>query len=337
MIKLYCKGSMYSNKKLKDSVIVDIEVGPYYGLTLKCTNHSEGYYVQTIDGKQFKINSDNLSILTNFSTITHGRIITPCSWQKFKNIYMMLPENLLEDSPLQVGDIVVPANENSVFSGQMVYLGLKNRISYSGSMVKTVNKNQHIFYIKTGYGSGKLYRLTTINSIFFKIGSNQKEAEELQHSINFKHCDEANNAFFYTNNKVFYLDDFKGISIIPKIVKINTSISPNRNPTMFSINITTKLKITHFLFKNDNDYYQFDVNGAAKIANSVQSSSIVNALRFKNLIESVDEIDENDISPISFSHKKYRDDWHEVKLTFPADFNTVIYEIKQNGKVVGRK
>ena len=170
---------MYSNKKLKDSVIVDIEVGPYYGLTLKCTNHSEGYYVQTIDGKQFKINSDNLSILTNFSTITHGRIITPCSWQKFKNIYMMLPENLLEDSPLQVGDIVVPANENSVFSGQMVYLGLKNRISYSGSMVKTVNKNQHIFYIKTGYGSGKLYRLTTINSIFFKIGSNQKEAEEL--------------------------------------------------------------------------------------------------------------------------------------------------------------
>lgn len=306
---------------MKDSTQVELDDISYVGSKIIDTDYPSGFDIQTLDEKIFKITDDNFDILVRSSKIENGRLVGPFRWQAYKNKWLFLPDGLLDQTDLSIGDIVEPVvSKYYRHASKMVYLGVKDLLDYDSKITKSVRKQLHIFVSIDQDFQNQIFYLQNINSAFFKKGCDKKLAKEFEDKLN---TNELNNVMdmYERSRRSFYVDSFKQTKIKPVLVQIPDPHSPNQ---VFRHDMRIVVKI------NDIFYYvrYGDLQGRPF------------ALRgriLKNIDVCTDPSVIVDLNK-DFRSKKYMEE-NEVDIAVQSSYEyyAIVYELYQNGVLLGRK
>lgn len=324
MAALYKKNNKYSIHAMRESTLVDLADETYNGLILLDTANSTGFEIQTLAGDIFKITDDNFDIIMRTATMKNGRLIGNFTWQTYKNKWLFLPEGLLDDKPLQYGDIVVPVITRHYFGpSEMIYLGVKDIVEYDQFLIKRVKKQVHIFVGLDDTSKNQVYDFQTITSAYFKKSSNISLADEYHGKLN------TNNlpnmwTWFNRKHRTFYVDNFAKTKIKPILVKIT-----HNNQISIKQSVQTD---AHVVIINQGKFYKTAMSNL----NNNQTNSIA-AIE----IRPIDVVDDEDIRVdinYFFQPTKYIISSKVIlsNISSPEPY-AVVYELYQNGVLIGRK
>ena len=325
MIKLYQRDNIFSINKIKNSNLVDLGETVYQGVVLELDEINSQYYAVTLNNEKFKLSQDNMSVLLRTSFINDGRLVGNYSWQSYKNKSLFLPVGTLDPKPLTYGDVVEPILPFRFAPSKMIYLGQKHIVEYSSILIKKVRKSQHIFVSLDDIPDKKIITENLINSAFFVIQNDTKLADELSEEINTNKISHRH-PYMDRYGRSFYLDDYYKTKIIPKLVSFDKSIVV---PSILnSRDARIVLKVNDKFFDTAQSYF----NNKA-----LNNFSIPKGYLFKR-IEVIEDSGIYVNLNYNFRSSKYTEN-KEVDIPAGSSYEwyVVVYELWQNGKLVGRK
>lgn len=328
MIKLYQNDNLYSNSKMKNSTLVDILDNSYVGCKLKFDSYHRPE-IHTLCDRIFRLTVENLDLLINSANVLNGVIHNSLTWQAYKRKYFLLPENILEATEPAYGDIVKPLLERNFYPSKMIYLGKLDLVKYDAYGKKSVYKEQHVFSGLDDRYNKLILTHPKIDSAFIKISKNIEMADELLHRLNFE---SSLRTYNYEDGsiRVFYLDDFKSTSIIPKLIKLNGNIpGPINNYTSYLDNFP------NIVLKSDEATYIIHSNMQGSIQYGNARGYKIDDLEIINVSDN--ELDSYHVM-YPFKIKKMGDyNFIDIPANQQYEYYMVVYELYQNGKLIGRK
>lgn len=326
MTILFKKDNIYSNFKMKNSISCDIESGPYYGLEIDFDSSQENCHLNTLCGKIFRINKENLDAIIKTSTVKEGRLVGGFEWQPYKKINMLLPIGALSSAkPLVYGDIVTPVSIRGNYPEKLIYVGHCYKITYNSNMRKSSSPKQHVFIPLYGPNDrSTVYTVlchSVIESAYIVLSNDVELADKKLNDLNTDHNEDGMAIYNYWNRTI-YLADKSDITVKPVLAKISGTASHNHSSSKALV------------IKDGEDYYLTHTmmmgmtGGGQSYATEmkpipINESIIVKSSHIKTFYNT------------KYVSKIFKDQM--IWFSPNCENYAVVYEMYQNGKLVGRK
>lgn len=328
MIKLYQNDKLYSNSKIKNSTLIEIPSASYFGCKLKFDSYHRPE-IHTLCDKVFRLTTENLDLLIKSTTVLDGTIHNSLTWQPYKRKYFLLPNNILDASEPVYGDIVKPLLEKNFYPSKMIYLGKLNLVKYDPHGKKTVYKDQHVFAGLDDRFNKLIITHPKIDSAFINVSKNVEMADELLQRLNFESSLRTYN-YEDPSVRVFYLNEFKSTNIVPKLVKLDGQVlAPINNYTTYMENFPT------MAVRNNTNTYIIHSSVKSLISRGLGQGFKIDDLEIIDISE--DELESYHIL-YPFKIKKMGDyNLIDIPVDQSYEYYMVVYELYQDGKLIGRK
>lgn len=319
MVKLYRKDNKYSVHQMRNSEIIEAEYEEFSGLTINNIDEAHGFELSTVDGRILRLTDDNMNIISQTASIKNSRLIGKFTWQTYLNKALLLPIGLLDETPLKIGDIVERVIPTRSDPDRLIFLGKKQVIEYNVKVIKKVKKDQFVFMSLDPDYKNKIHTYNNIKSAFFKCGHNEQMAENILKKLN---TNEYPLRYHFQDryHRTFFLDDHRKTKVIPKLV-----------PLIFPNNIAFQNTLPVY-FEHDGQFYKTEYFKLGLSTNTTIKVKKLNGIAVEKDINFIPNIQHE-------FHRSKNFDKKEIDLRINGTYTiyTIMYELYQNGTVVGRK